>query len=317
MAPIARAPGPSCASLAAVRRGLVYMMLSTLAFTVMVALVKIAREQLTALEVLCWRGTTSVVLTFVLAARVGFGVRQPGLMFWRVALGFGAMFCYFTAAKGLTLADMAIVGKLQPIWVALLAPLMLGASERGGWLLAVSVVLGLLGTGVLLAPELTVGSKFGVYALAGTVLSAGAHIAVRALRTAHRPETIVFWFQLGAATLAAMLLWVTEGRVPLPPSELWPHLLGCGVAATAGQLLMTRAYAVAKAPLAAAASYVGPIWGIAGDLMIYGVWPDLSGWLGGALVVASGAVLFTTRGEESDTPAPPRGPGSPPARGRA
>ena len=40
----------------------------------------------------------------------------------RCVLGFGAMTCFFTAAKGLSLADLSILAKLQPIVLAILAP---------------------------------------------------------------------------------------------------------------------------------------------------------------------------------------------------
>jgi drug/metabolite transporter (DMT)-like permease len=144
---------------------------------------------------------------------------------------------------------------------------------------------------VLLGPEFAIGSVFGLWAIGGSVLSAGAHLAVRALRTDHRPETIVFWFQLGGTVLAVALLLLTMGRVPLPPAHLWPHLLGCGVAATFGQILMTRAYALDTAPVVAAGGYVGPLWGVLGDVMVFGTGPGLPVWVGGALVLAAGALL--------------------------
>jgi S-adenosylmethionine uptake transporter len=280
------------------RRGPLYMMFATLAFTVMVALAKIAREELSALEVVCWRGTTSVVLTFWLAKRVGLTVRRPGLLCVRILLGFAAMASFFTAVKGLSLADMGILTKLQPILVALIAPLALGAGERGGWMLAVAVVLGFSGTAVLLGPELAIGSVYGLWALTATVLSAGAHIAVRALGKDHHPEVVVFWFQLGASMLAMLILLAQTGEVPLPPSWLWPHLLGCGVAATVGQVLMTKAYAADPAPMVAAASYVGPLWGVAADLLVFGVWPSVSVWIGGGLVVAAGVMLLSDRPDQ-------------------
>jgi drug/metabolite transporter (DMT)-like permease len=271
------------------------MIFATLAFTVMVALVKVTREEMAALELVCWRGATSIVLTFLLARRGGFAVRRPVLMLSRILCGFGAMTCFFTAAKGLSLADLSLLTKLQPILVALLAPLVLGAGERGGWALAVALVLGVSGTVLLLTPELAVGSTFAWWALAGTVLSAGAHLSVRALSANHRPETVVFWFQVGGSLLAALLLLGTTGRIPVPPAHLWPHVLGVGAAATVGQVMMTRAYASDPAPLVAAASYVGPIWALVGDLLLFGVAPDWSVLVGGALLLTAGAILLTAK----------------------
>jgi drug/metabolite transporter (DMT)-like permease len=144
----------------------------------------------------------------------------------------------------------------------------------------------------LLGPEFAVGSIFGLVAFAGAVFSAGAHVSVRALAADTRPETTVFWFQLGSLLLSIVLLVATTGSVPLPPNHLWPHLLGCGVAATLGQVLMTRAYAVDPAPLVAAASYVAPLWGVLGDLVLFAELPGLPVILGGTLVVAAGMLLL-------------------------
>ena len=282
-------------SLPQMRRGPLYMMLATLAFAVMLSLVKVARTELSAFEVVCWRGTTSVSLTFLLAMRGGFGVSRPGMLLARVLLGFGAVGCFFTAAKGLHLADMIVLTKLQPILVALLAPIVLGAGERGGWILGLAVALGLTGTVVLLGPDLAVGSVFGLWAVAGTGFSAGAHVALRAVGSENRPEAIVFWFQLGAVLLSVTVLVATKGGVPLPPAHLWPYLLGCGVATTLGQVLMTRAYSVDPAPLVAAASYVAPVWGVAGDLLLFGEWPSGYVLLGGSLVVVAGVLLLTDK----------------------
>ena len=44
--------------------------------------------------------------------------------------GFGAMFCFYSAAKGLSVADLSLITKLQPMLVALIAPVLLGSAER-------------------------------------------------------------------------------------------------------------------------------------------------------------------------------------------
>jgi drug/metabolite transporter (DMT)-like permease len=277
------------------RRGPLYMILASLSFTVMVSLVKVAREEMGPLEVVCWRTVTSVALTFFLALRAGFAVQRRGVMVGRVLFGFAAMVCFFTAAKALSLADLAIVSRLQPLLVAMLAPLLLGAAERGGWVLLLAVACGLGGTAVLLGPELAVGSIYGWIALAGAVCSALAHVSVRSLGGDTRPEATVFWFQLGAVVLSVLLLLATTGGVALPPRHLWPHLAGCGVAATVGQVLMTRAYAADPAPLVAAAAYVAPLWGVLGDLLIFSELPGVTVIVGGSLVVLAGLLLLTSK----------------------
>jgi S-adenosylmethionine uptake transporter len=185
--------------------------------------------------------------------------------------------------------------------------MLLGAHERGGWLMAMVVVLGVTGTAILLGPQLAVGSIFGLWALVGAAASAVAHITVRALSTRNPPETVVFWFQLGAVVLAVTLLLATTGTVPLPPAHLWAHLLGCGAAATVGQVLMTRAYAADPAPVVAAASYVAPLWGLAGDLLLFAHYPAAPALLGGGLIVLAGMLLLSSKPAASEAPESAKG----------
>jgi drug/metabolite transporter (DMT)-like permease len=272
-----------------VRRGPAYMMLASLAFTIMVASVKHLRHELSALEVLLWRASLSVPLAAILARGRIFCVKSPGLLGARVILGFGAMACFFTAAAGLSLSDMAFLSKLQPVLIVLLAPVLLGTHERVGRGVFGIVALGLAGTVLLVGPALAVGNRYGLWALGAALLSSGAHLTVRALRKYASAPAIVFWFQLGAACLALTLLPLLLGTGPRwPQARLWPALLVCGGSATLGQVLMTRAYAVEKAGVVGAASYVAPVWGVAGDAVLYGLWPSATAWLGGGLIVAAG-----------------------------
>ena len=279
-----------------VRRGPAIMMLATLAFTVMIASVKWLRSELGALEVVFFRAALSVPLAAVLCRGRVWRVNRPGLLLLRVLLGFAAMGCFFTAVAGLSLADMALVSKLQPVLVVLLAPALLGGDERVGrsiwWVLAAGVV----GTALLLGPELAVGNRYGLWALAAAGFSSLAHVALRALRAHASPPTIVFWFQLGSAGLALALLMILSDEAPRwPRLGLWPAIVTCGVAATLGQVLMTRAYAVEKASIVGAASYVGPLWAVAGDALLFAAWPSANALAGGAVIVGAGLWLLRDR----------------------
>jgi drug/metabolite transporter (DMT)-like permease len=281
-----------------VRRGPAYMMLASLAFTIMVASVKVLSRELSALEVLLWRASLSVPLAALLARGRILRVKSPGLLGARVVLGFAAMACFFTAAAGLSLADMAFLSKLQPVVIVLLAPVVLGTHERVGRGVFGIVVLGLSGTALLVGPALAVGNRYGLWALGATLFSSGAHLTVRALRKYASAPTIVFWFQLGAACLALAFLSLMLGTGPRwPAAQLWPALLVCGGSATLGQVLMTRAYAVEKAGVVGAASYVAPVWGVAGDAVLFGVWPSATAWVGGGLIIAAGLWLLRYPGD--------------------
>ncbi len=288
-------------------RGPLLMVGASLAFTAMVGFVKVARAELDPLTVMAFRGAIAVPLAALLVREHGFRLRGHRVFAIRALMGFCAMFCFYTAAKGLTLADMTLLTRTQPILLALLAPLVLGKAERVGWSIWVLLAFGVAGTAILIAPDLAVGSVWGLWAIGATFFSAGAHLAVRALRESDHAVTIVFWFQIFVTVLAFSIL-ALRGELSIPEASLWPWLLGAGVTATAGQIMMTGAYHSDRAAVVGAASYTGPVWGVLGDVIFFAALPSASELGGGALIVGAGLwlVLRGDRDQSERPTSPPR-----------
>lgn len=266
---------------------------ATLAFSVMVALVKLARAELGAADLIFWRSLVSVPLAAFWASRTTLRIQHKPLVALRTGLGFGAMFGYFTAAKGLSLMDLSLLGRLQPLVIAMLAPLALGHGERVPPRIWSLMALGLGGCVLLMVPYFEDGQRqwvYGAWALLGLFSSAGAHTSLRALRTSDDPRAIVLWYQLGVLVLSLGLM-LTTGGLALPSPALWPVLVGIGLLATVGQLLMTRAYALDKAATVAAASYLGPLFSVGLDALLFTVMLTSYSVIGGVLVVLAGMLL--------------------------
>ncbi len=278
--------------------GLMLMTLATLAFTVMVAAVKVVRQDMGPFDVIAWRGLISAPLAAAAAWRTDLRIGRWPVFMARAILGFSAMSCFFTATKGLPLTDLALISRLQPVLIAVVAPPLLGSGERSGPFLWIALAVGLVGCGVLIGPELSLGNRFGLWAVGGAVASALAHTAVRALGRTEAPRAVVFWFQLSNLPVAVALLFMTEGRWPALPS--WSAvgpLLVAGLATTVGQLLMTKAYQQERAALVAAATYSGPLWSVLMDLVVFGVAPGWAVAAGGGLLLVAGYLLHRAQTE--------------------
>ena len=277
------------------RSGVLLMILGSLSFTTMVGFVKVVRSDLSTVEVIFWRGVVAVVLLVLCARPPNFRLGNTKLFLVRLLLGFAAMSCFYGAARGLALTDLTLISKLQPILIAVGAPLVLGSSERSGPTLWLVLVLGMGGTALILGPELAVGSGYGLLALGGAFASTGAHLALRGLGGTESTRAVVFWFQAGLAVVAFALLAASGHPPALPEPSLWLPLALVGGTATAGQLLMTRAYAVARAAVVAAAGYTSPLWAVLGDVLFFGLHPGWEALTGGALVVTAGIWLVRDR----------------------
>ena len=286
-----------------VYRGPLFMILASLSFSLMVACVKLVRAELEPLQVVFWRAAISTPLLLIPVLRgPGFRLGRRKAFASRLLFGFIAMTCFYTAAKGLALVDLSLISRLQPILLAVLAPLVLGRDERaqpGVW---VAAAVGFTGCALILGPTLAVGTLWGAWALGATFASACAHLSLRRVAAADAGLTIVFWFHLGMLVLAALGLGL-DGEVPaLPGGWLLAPLLGLGLLATAGQLLMTKAYSLDRAPVVAAASYSAILFSLLLDLAVFQQLPTLAALAGGTLVVGSSLWLVVKGGRGKPPP---------------
>lgn len=268
------------------------MVLAALAFSLMVATVKIARSELSPPEIILWRALIALPLAAFAARGARLRIVNKRLFLLRAVLGFAAMSAIFTAAGGLALADLSLIRKLQPILIAMSAGALLGQAERPDGRVWISLALGLGGSAILIGPQLAMGSIWGLWALLSAVLSAGAHLCLRVLGRTESARAQVFWFQVALIGFAFVAGVAVRSDLPRFPSEtILPYVVACGVLATIGQLLLTRAYAIDQAARVAGAAYTGPVWAALLDAAVFATWPRMEVWVGGGLVMAAGLLV--------------------------
>lgn len=280
------------------------MVLSGLMFTIMVSMVKVIRVELEPLSIMLWRSLIALPIAWSWSG--GFARIQAKAVPWlavRSVLGFGAMFGFYYASAGVGVGELGFVSKLQPVLLAIFAPLLLGRSERVPLRLWGLILLSFVGVGVLLSPRIgradalaELVSSHGALAIFACACSAIAHLCVRKIGGWVSSPLIVLYFQTFVGIVAALWL-VAHGRLAMPGTHWWPWLLGIGLTSTAGQLCLTRAYATAKAARVSAMSYVSPIWGVLIDAVWFAVLPGPEIWLGGAMILAGGLGLLFGRTE--------------------
>ncbi len=277
------------------------MAMATLSFTVMVGLVKVARAELSAAEIVLWRGVVGVPFALLLLRGRPLKVHAPRTMVARIVFGFAAMICFYTAAKGLSVADHSLLTKLHPLLLAVVAPLVLGADEKPGPRVWGALLLGMLGCGLLLAPDLQGGGLWGLWAVAAAAFSAAAHTCLRALGRTDHPAVVVLWLQLAIVPLSFGLQLATDGHLPaLPSPSLWLPIAGVGACAVIGQSLMTRAYQLDRAAVVAGASYTAPLWAVIGDFLFFATSPSWNTLFGGSLIVLAGIAVVLANGRDTD-----------------
>lgn len=274
--------------------GVALMSLATLGFGCMTVMIKLMDTALPEPELVFWRAVFSLPLlvVLVLRARRAWIVEARWTLVLRSLFGFTAMMLFFYSLGRLSLAEAQILTRIQPVWIALLAPVVVGDRPgRGVW---VSLSLCLVGVGLVLGPAVGTGivSVAGLAALASSLFSALAHLQLRKLGRTDHPDVVVLNF-------TAMLL-VLGGLISIPVATMpqpghWPLLIGLALGAMMGQMFMTSAYRVAPAPLVATVSYVSlPVAALL-DWVVFHRVPTLWAIGGGLLIIVSGVYLAYQR----------------------
>lgn len=269
-------------------QGAIFILLSELMFASMGAAVKAASGMGLPNEMLVFmRNLMGLFVIAPLLLRYGSAELRTEvypLHLLRAMLGLSAMYCFFYVLGQLQLADGMLLKMTSPIFMPLIALLWLG--ERVGRLAVVAIPVGFVGVAMVLKPggEMSWVASLGVL---GGLLAAFAKVTVRRLGRTEPTTRIVFYFALNATLVSAVpLLWAWQ----LPALHEWALLLLMGVMGTAGQLLLTRGYAVAAAAQVSPFTYFSVVFGAAYGYLFWGETLD---WLfvAGALLIAVAGVM--------------------------
>ena len=284
------------------------MLCANVAFVAMQAVVKSARQSgMHTMEVMFYRTAPGLPVLYWVLRRRGHSLKpeEPADVLIRSLLGSLAMGTNFAAMLWLSLAQFSTLNLLQPVFVALAAPLVLREPLRVHvWS---ALPLALAGALVLIVPgvetrEIALGAAF--LGLSSALFSAFAQMWVRKATASEPPDRVVFHFAAFVSVLA-LIIGVPRGDFQaLPSSEsLAVRLLeiaGMAGFGTLGQALMTRAYSLGEAASVSMIAYASILLSMGADLLWWRQSPTLSALFGALLVVLAGVVLV--RGERRALP---------------
>lgn len=279
---------------------------ATLSFVCMQAVVKFARERgMDPTEVMFYRTAPGLPLLWWILRRRGAGLKpdQPVNLFVRSLLGAIAMTTNFTSMRWLSLAQFSTLHLMQPVFVALAAPVILQERVRAQTYFAMA--LAFAGAFVMLMPALDardVPFFAAILGLVSALASAFAHIWVKKATETDPAERVVFHFAAWVS-LGALIVGLSRGffrGVPADMTALEMGLSVFGMAAfgTLGQVLMTRAHVVGAAATVSLVGYSNVALSMGADFVLFHVVPATTALLGASLMVCAGVVLV--RGERAN-----------------
>lgn len=279
--------------------GILFKLASTIAFTIMLTLIKLASSSVPTGEVLFARSFFGIIPVVVYLMVLGefpasLKTKKPFGHVRRSLVGTLSMFCWFTAVGLLPLPDATAISYSGPLFGVVFAALLLHEQVRIFRWAAVGV--GFVGVLIVLYSQLTgFGQEMnslrmigGACALASAVLGAIAAVTVRELTATETTGAIVFYFSASGAVFS--LLTLPMGWIMPPPAEA-AMLVIAGLFGGIGQVLMTQSYRHAEASVIAPFDYINMIWIVALSYFIFDEVPTLLVVIGSLVVMASGAFV--------------------------
>jgi drug/metabolite transporter (DMT)-like permease len=270
-------------------RGAAWMALATVAWTVMIALVRLLAGGLSIFEVMFFRGIVGVAMLAPVVLRGEtrrWRTARPGLHCLRAAMSFTGMLGFFFAIGQLALGDVVALSFTQPLFIVVLAALVLG--ERVGVARWRATALGFAGVLIIVRPGLQDIGIATIAVIGSALLYAGSNICIKILMRTDTPAQAaisVNILMLPLSLAAALPGWIT------PNAEQALLLIGVGISGTLGIYLISRAYLAADASAVVPYDFLRLPLTAAVAFALFAETPALWTWLGALVIFASSYAL--------------------------
>lgn len=227
------------------------MVLSLTSFVLMTVAARQLSGRMATFEILFLRSLVALIILLALSPRLGRGAyatRRLGLHVARNVIHFCGQYAW---VWGIALTPLALVTAIEftsPVWVALLAALLLG--ERLTLPRWAAIAGGVLGIIVIAQPGTSTFGPGALIVLAGSFCFAASVLVVKTLLRTDRVTAVVFYMsviQLPLGLAGALFAWVW----PVPADLPW--ILAMGATSLSAHYSMGRALSLADA------SFVLPI----------------------------------------------------------
>ena len=283
-------------------RGALWMIGASLGFTINAAFVKsLAGQGLDTFQIAFARALFSFAALAPFCYRAGLGVlrsKVPGLQVARSFCGSMAMICGFYAVSQLPLAEFTALTFTQPLFVVLLAVLILKEEVR--WRRWLATAVGFAGVLIMVRPG---AAAFDPAALVALVSVLGISLAVALVKKLPPNESHVTMLAYFCIASIAMTIGPALYFWQWPDLFQWLLLAAVGFLGVASQAMIIRAYRAGEVSFVAPFDYLKLILAGLIGFMVFAEVPD--GWTvaGAAVIVAS--TFYIARREAAQRAAQP------------
>lgn len=261
-------------------KGILYMLLATLAFAIMNVMAK-ELSHLHPMQVVFFRalGTTVFVLPFMLYHKVPVVGGHVKILFLRAVLGVISLSCFFAVVQRIPLGSAISLRYLGPIFGAILAFYFLKEKiVLKQWL---SFTIAFLGVIIMKGFDLRIDILSFILVMVSAVTVRGVFVSLRFLGNKEHHLTIINYF-MGLCILFSLFF---IGQWTMPVGNTWILVSLIGIFGMIGQVYMTMAFREEEANVLAPFKYMELVYGVVAGYFIYNETYGLLPFLGIALII--------------------------------
>ncbi|CAN5658434.1 DMT family transporter [soil metagenome] len=275
---------------------LAWMLGAVASFTMMAISGRAIQVEMNTFELMLYRSVIGFLIVALLVGASPAGLAQIrtlhiGLHVKRNLWHFAGQNLWFFALTAIPLAQLVAIEFTNPLWVALLAPLMLG--ERLTWIKRGAALVGFAGVMIVAQPgaaPVEIGHAAGLLAAIGFAMNT---IYTKQIMRFDGVLCVLFWMTLAQSVMALAL--ALPGGIPLPSPATAPWVVVVALTGLSAHFCLTSALGLAPASVVAPMEFLR-----LPAITLVGVWlygePMSAVVLAGALVIVA-ANLVTLRAE--------------------
>ena len=270
-------------------RGIILMLLSTVCYSLLHALIRGMSNELHPFELAFFRNLFGLVVVLPWFIRYGLTplrTKRFGLHSVRAILNAVAVLAYFYALSIVPLADATALAFTAPIFTTVLAIVFF--RELVGFRRWIAILIGFLGAFVVLRPGFETVNVGQMMVLVYSLFFATALIVTKILGRTESSVTIVAYVALLMVPMSAIpasFVWETPSLAQLGV------MLIMGLLGTSAQLLMTEALKQGETHVVMPFDFLKMIWAVLIGFLIFQEQPNPYTWVGATMIFCSAAYI--------------------------
>jgi drug/metabolite transporter (DMT)-like permease len=283
-------------------KGIFYMLLAALGFSLMGGSAKLLKGNFNAGQLVFFRnlvGLAGLTAAFIIKPPLNKGGKFHWLVF-RGFMGTVALYTLLYCVLHLPLSTAMTYNLTSAIFIALFSFLFF--KEYHGKAVLVAVVIGFAGLLLVYRPNMHYPWHYHAIGLLSGIVSAIAYITLGRLAPYYDSRVIVSSF-IFCGVLVPSLFMITGQLAHIPNDDFffiqwkwpkgveWIYILWLGLAALFGQYFVTKAYGADKAGIVSVFGYANIIFSVFIGMALGDHFPGLVSWAGIACIMFSGMII--------------------------